>query len=435
MPSKNVSISDLKGFIERNYLLNRTIVTSDIPKIFEDIETTTGLNVIRHRFATGEEHGTWIVPKRWDVKTGWLKGPDGKVIASYDEHPLFVSPYSCPIHTHLSKSEVLEHTVTEPKQPEAFAYNWRYATDARLQLKDWGISLPEERARSLVDGQYELLIEADIDNGEMLVGEVVIKGQSNESILFIANYCHPGQVNDSFSGLALFMKIMSDLAQKDSLKYTYRFIFCQETIGSAIYVASNPHNLDGVIGAMFSEMVGWGEEWYLKQTRSEDSLMDALARECARTFKFLSLSNFFSLIGNDEYILNSIQVGVPTLSLQKYPFDEYHTSNDNPDHIRDEDLQTAIDITTHMIEVLERNSTYKFVHDVPFWMTRFDLYSDDKYEAEDFVKRLHIVYEHLDGKNSVLDIAEKINAPFDYVHSYVTQMAKHGLVQPVQIET
>ena len=58
MPSKQVTIADLKGFIERNYRLNRTIVTSDIPKIFDDIEMTTGLDVIRHRFATGEEHGT-----------------------------------------------------------------------------------------------------------------------------------------------------------------------------------------------------------------------------------------------------------------------------------------------------------------------------------------------------------------------------------------
>lgn len=435
MPSKQVTIADLKGFIERNYLLNRTIVTSDIPKIFDDIEMTIGLDVVRHRFATGEEHGTWIVPKRWDIKTGWLKGPDGKIIASYDEHPLFVSPYSCPIHTHLSKSEVLEHTVTEPKQPEAFAFNWRYASDARLQLKDWGISLPEERARSLVEGQYELLIEADIEDGEMLVGEVVIDGQSTESILFIANYCHPGQVNDSFSGLVLFMKVMSDLAKKDRLKYTYRFLFCQETIGSAIYIASNPHNLDGVIGAMFSEMVGWGEDWYLKQTRSGGTLMDALARECARTFSYLNLSEFFTLIGNDEYILNSVQVGVPTLSLQKYPFDEYHTSNDNPDHIKDEDLQTAIDITEHMINVLERNSVYRFVHNVPFWMTRFDLYSDDVYEPEDFVKRLHIVYEHVDGKNSILEIAEKMNVPFAYVYDYVIKMANYDLVELVQLES
>ena len=162
--------------------------------------------------------------------------------------------------------------------------------------------------------------------------------------------------------------------------------------------------------------------------------MDALARECARTFSYLNLSDFFTLIGNDEYILNSVQVGVPTLSLQKYPFDEYHTSNDNPDRIKDEDLQTAIDITEHMINVLERNSVYRFVHNVPFWMTRFDLYSDDVYEPEDFVKRLHIVYEHLDGKNSILEIAEKMNVPFAYVYDYVIEMANYDLVEIVQLE-
>ena len=58
-----------------------------------------------------------------------------------------------------------------------------------------------------------------------------------------------------------------------------------------IYIASNPQNLDGVIGAMFSEMVGWGEDWYSSK-RAQRALMDALARECARTFSFLSLSDF-----------------------------------------------------------------------------------------------------------------------------------------------
>ena len=75
-----------------------------------------------------------------------------------------------------------------------------------------------------------------------------------------------------------------------------------------------------------------------------------------RYFSDLDNSDFFSLIGNDEYILNSVQVGIPTLSLQKYPFDEYHTSNDNPSNICDEDLFKAVEIILHLVNINEKQN-------------------------------------------------------------------------------
>ena len=424
-------ISDIKGFINRNYLKNRTIVSSDIELIFNDIEKTTGMDIIRHRYRTGEEHGTWEVPPKWDIKTAWLKDSSGKIIASYHDHPLFVSPYSCPVDITISYEELLKHIVTSPEQPNAFAFNWRYASDARLRLKDWGLSIPHETLTKLNDKNYKVFIDVDIKDGDMLVGEIIIKGKSPKSIMFVANYCHPGQVNDSFSGLAMFMKVMMELSKCKQLKYTYRFIFCQETIGSAIYIASNPNNIKDVQGAIFSEMVGWGKNWYLKNSRTADTYMDLLANECVRYFPDLANSDFFSLIGNDEYILNSVQVGIPTLSLQKYPFDEYHTSNDKPSNICDEDLFKAVEIILHIVNINENNKIYKFVDPVPFWMTRFDLYSDDIYEPEEFKKKLMIVYEHLDGNNSILEIAEKLEVTFKYVFDYCEKMKANNLIKEI----
>ena len=424
-----LTIDQLKQFIKDNYLKNRTIVTSDIATIFDDMERISGLPIIRHKFHTGEDHGTWVVPQQWDIRKAWLKGPDGKRIASYADHPLFVSPYSGPCHLKLQKDELIKHIVSEPKQPDAYAFNWRYASDARLQLKDWGLSLPHNVLESLEDGEYELLIDVDVSDGDMLVGEIVVRGSSEESVIFIANYCHPGQVNDSFSGLVVFLKVMHELAQRGELKYTYRFIFCQETIGSAIYIASDPSRLDGVVGAMFSEMVGWGKEWFIKLSRRDGTIMDKLARESCRHFPHISTSKFYSLIGNDEYILDSVQVGIPTLSLQKYDFIEYHTSNDEPSHIVDGDLAHAVEITLHMVDVLEKDSVYQFTNPVPFWMTRFDLYADDQYEPEDFLRNLKIVYNYLDGKKSILDISEAVDCDFNAVFEYIQKMQEFGLVR------
>lgn len=422
---------DFKGilnFVNTHYRKNRTVVSKDIPAIFDGIEVLIGLPLIRHRFRSGEEHGTWIVPPRWDIREAWLKDGDGKVISSYGDHPLFVSPYSKPVHLILNLEELLKHTVSEPLQPDAYVFNWRYAMDYRLQLKNWGISLPHQIINTLSHGPFELLIDAEIENGEMLVGEIVIPGETEETLLFVANYCHPGQVNDSFSGLVMFTQVMRMLARRQKLRYTYKLLVVHETIGSAVYISSNTNRKNKLIGGIFSEMVAWGDKWYMKKTRRGNTYMDLLARECVRAFPWLKTSDFYSLIGNDEYVFDSVQVDVPTLSLQKYPFKEYHTSNDQPKLMTEQDLQSAANIILHLVDVLENDAVFSHNVPVPFWMTRYDLYSDDQYQTEDFKINLDIVYRYLDGMNSTLEIANLVGVTFSRVNSYLQKMKKYNLI-------
>lgn len=427
-----IDFEGIRSFVETHYCKNRTLVSKDIPDIFDGVEKLAGLPLIRHAYKTGEDHGTWVVPPRWDIREAWLKDRYGRIIASYDDHPLFVSPYSKPVHLTLDAEELLGHTVSEPRQPDAYAFNWRYAADYRLRLKDWGISLPQKVVDTLPEGPFELLIDAEIEDGEMLVGEIIIPGESEETLLLIANYCHPGQVNDSFSGLVMFTQVLRMLAREPKLRYTYKLWIVHETIGSAVHIASDTNRVKPLIGAVFSEMVGWGDAWYLKNTRKGDTYLDLIARECSRAFPGLKNSDFYSLIGNDEYIFDSVQVNVPTLSLQKYPFKEYHTSNDHPALMREADLQTAADIMRHLIDVLEKDAVFAHAVPVPFWMTRYDLYSDDQYEPEDFKINLHIVYRYLDGRKSVLEISDLLNVPFERVCGYITKMENFGLVRKIE---
>lgn len=423
-----LTMQSIKEFIRVNYLKNRTIVSRDLPGIFDDIEKLTSLPVIRHKYHTGEEYGTWLIPPQWDVKEAWLKDDKGNLIASYEDHPLFVSPYSKSVHTTLSKEELLAHTISEPRQPDAFAYNWRYAYDPKLQLKSWGISLPLNLVNKLGKGPFEVKIDVTVSDGNMIVGEMVLPGKTEDTIVFLADYCHPGQVNDSFSGLVMFMKVMHTLSQLSNRRYTYKFLMFPETIGSAVYIASDPSRLRNVKGAVFSEMVGWGREWYIKATRGGNTYLDLLAAECRRAFPETKSSNFFSLFGNDEYIFNSVQVNIPTLSLQKYPYEEYHTSNDEPSLLVDANIQYAVDIILHLVDVVERDEIFKFTNPVPFWMSRFDLFADVIYEPEDFQRNFNIVYQYLDGNNSILKIAELLNCSFDNIYSYIKKMHKNNLI-------
>ena len=83
MKRVDVNIQRAREFIETHYRKNRTIVSADIPSIFDGIETTIGLPVIRHYFPSGKDYATWIVPPQWDVREAWLKDSGGKVLASY----------------------------------------------------------------------------------------------------------------------------------------------------------------------------------------------------------------------------------------------------------------------------------------------------------------------------------------------------------------
>ena len=432
---EQLPLESLKQFINSYYLTNRTIASSDIAKILDAAEELVRLPLKRHRFRTGEEHGTWIVPPLWDIKDAWLKDSDGNLIASYKDHPLFVSPYSMPIRTVLSKDELRPHVFSDPAQPDAFLYNWRYAMDARLRLKDWSISLPERSVQKLGPGPFEVCIEADVTDGDMLVGEITLEGEREDTLLFLADYCHPGQVNDSFSGLAVLLKVMHDLSKLGRRQYTYKLLILPETIGSTVYIASDPARLKTLRGAVFVDTVAWGENWFLKSTRDANTYMDLLTNECLRAFPMVSKKDFFNPYGNDEMIFDSVQANVPSLSLHKYPFAEYHSSLDEPSRINDADLALACRVLMHMVDVIEKDRTYRFTHTVPFWMSRFDLFADDVYNPVEFERNFNIVYRYLDGQTSTLKIADMLNLPFEGVHSYIAKMAAYDLVRDQRAAT
>jgi aminopeptidase-like protein len=420
--------SELIKFAERNYLKNRTTVSRDIKSIFEDIEKTLDLPIKYHKYKTGKDYGTWIIPPSWNVVEAWLKNSKGELIASYEDHPLFLSPYSKEVHTKLSKRDLLKHIFSEPKRPNAFAYNWRYAYDANLKLKDWGISLPKNLVDNLPEDTYEIYIETEVFDSEMLVGEILLKGEREEEIVFLANYCHPGQMNDSFSGLIMFMQVMNTLAQKERRRFTYRFLFMPETIGSAAFISDNPMRLKKMIGTIFSEMVGWGEKWYIKSSLGGDTYIDILAKNCIRAFDETEGSDFMTMYRNDEMMFNSVQAGVPSLSVQKYPYDEYHTSDDKVENVLEEEIQKAHDMVCYMVSILEKDNIYKFSHNVPFWMTRYKLFSDDVYEPDEFKFKFDLVYRYLDGNLSIAELAVKLNVSFESVYKFIEQMKNNDLV-------
>jgi len=109
------------------------------------------------------------------------------------------------------------------------------AFDPTRRLKDWSLSIPFNRWQAMKDERYEVCIETSVKSGEMLIEEVGVQGSSNKTILFVADYCHPGQVNDSLSGLVVFLEVMKTLAtvtkpnatrRQENNKNSLSYLFC-----------------------------------------------------------------------------------------------------------------------------------------------------------------------------------------------------------------
>lgn len=413
--------------MSRHYLKNRTIVSNDIPGIIDDVAAYVGIRPIIHCYPSGSEFGTWDIPPRWDVREAWLKDQKGNIIASYEEHPLFLAPYSAPFCGWVSLDVLRKHVSVHPTRRNAYFYEHRLAYNAQLRLKDWRITLPSDLLDSLDSRKtYEVCIDVDVKPGEMIVAEFVLPGKYDDTFALLADYCHPGQVNDSFSGLAVLMEVIKHLAKMPERILTYSLMLFPETIGSSVMLAANPERIAMLKGALFSEMVAWGGDWAIKKTFSEDTYMDMVSEVLSKQEPDLGTITFDQGAGNDEIIFD--WAGIPSVSLQRYPYDEYHSSDDNMERVDTTSLQRAYDLTLKLLDIIEKDRIWYCTNPVPFYMSKFNLYNDAVSSKREFFLFRDLLF-NLDGRQSLLEIAHKLKVPFDEIYSNVKAMENHNLVQ------
>ena len=182
----------MMDIIRELLMKNRTIVSSDVNDCMDYLAAQLPLK--QHNYASGKDYGTWIVPPEWNPKKGELRA-GGKKIASYDDHPLFLAPYSSSFSGTLTKAELLEHIHTSKEVPDAYLYEFRLAMDYRRRMKEWRISLPYDVVRKLEDREYEVKIDVDTKPGNLIVGVHRIDGQTPHTFTFLTHLCHPGKAN------------------------------------------------------------------------------------------------------------------------------------------------------------------------------------------------------------------------------------------------
>ena len=425
MQSGDKEVSALQAVLKALAPLNRTIVSDDMDRAADLLDEAVGFPAARYQYPSGAEYGSWVVPPSWNVREAFLSDGE-KVIASYQDHALFLAPYSPPFEGWVSREDLLEHTFVSEVLDDAFAYQHRIAADYQKRLKRWEISLPRGVISKLLKNRYFVKIDVDVRPGTMNVLEYTVKGAGDKTVGLLTHLCHPGQVNDGLSGVLAGIALLRRLAAGNS-RFTYKLLVMPETFGSVIHVIAQGLSARQFCCAAFLETMACGERLYLKRSRTGNRPIDLAVESLARERPEIGVHNFFEGYGNDELIFDFANVGIPAISVQYYPFVEYHTSRDNLEIFDWEKWTRAVDLTWELFRRLEADRIIQLKYPGPPYLTRYRLYADAVTERARW-RQISDLLALCDGQHSILQMCAKSGLPFHDVSDFFGLLDREGLL-------
>ncbi len=379
-----------------------------------------------HEVPTGTKVFDWTVPKEWNIRDAYIKDADGNRVVDFQRHNLHVVNYSTPISGKFSLEELRPHLHTLPEHPDWIPYRTTY------YKQDWGFCLSQNQLLGLKDGTYDVCIDSSLKDGSLVYGEFLIHGKSDAEILVSVHVCHPSLANDNLSGTTVATALAEHMLERVPY-YSYRFLFVPGTIGAIAWLAINKETAKRIEHGMVLTCVGDAGGFHYKQSRRGDAEVDRataqVLRHCGEAWQVLE----FSPYGYDERQYCSPGFNLPVGCLMRSvwgTFPEYHTSADDLEFVRPEQLAGTWHLCTSIFDVLENNRTY--ISQNPWCepqLGKRNLYRNTGGDSIDAQMNARLwVLNMCDGEHSLLDIAERSGLPFPAILSATELLCEAGLL-------
>jgi aminopeptidase-like protein len=379
-----------------------------------------------HEVPSGTRVFDWTVPREWNVTDAWVKDATGARVIDFRRSNLHLVSYSVPVRRRMSLAELRPHLHSLPDHPQWIPWRSSYYQE------DWGFCLEHERLDRLRDGEYEVGIEARLEDGHLTYGECVIAGASREEFLFSCHACHPSLCNDNLSGVAL-VTCLAKLLRPVELRYSYRFLFVPGTIGAITWLARNQHRTAHIRHGLVVACVGDGGGFHYKRSR-RGAAIDRVVEHVLHHSGADHAIRDFSPYGYDERQYCSPGFDLPVGSLTRTPhgcFPEYHTSADDLALVAPRFLAESLARYLEVIEVVENDRRYLNTNPrCEPQLGRRGLYRalggvPDMARAE---MALLWVLNLSDGSHSLLDVATRADVDFATIHAAAELLRAHGLL-------
>ncbi len=434
------SYPSLKSILAEFFPLHRTLASEGMDETLRIIgaHMPDAAEYSIETFPPLSQVWTWRVPERYVVHEAYLESEDGERIVDFVDNPLHIISYSLPIDQWLTWDELAPHLRFNEKRPHAVPWEFKYYE------RDWGFCLPKNQYDQLShQKKYHALIRSEFrtepENGLRVAVGVVhpLGGQVPQmgELIVQSHTCHPMQANDDGSGVVCEIELARRLAENPLPEgsMSVRFWFGPETIGTVAYLANHEDLIPNLRGGMFLDSTGNQNSIALQRTLQDDHLLDRIARYVlTKRGKKFREGEFAQVAPNDERILNGAGVNVPSISLSRFPYPEYHTTDDNLDIIHEELLIEVVDVAEEIIRIYASNYVPKRTFRGPVFLSGYGLWVDwrENWALNRAIEKIMMKFE---GQHTVFDIAEQVGLDYWMVRDYVEKFRAKGLVNALPI--
>lgn len=370
----------------------------------------------------------WNVPKEWNIRDAFIKNSRGEKIVDFQRSNLHVLNYSVPVQAKLSLKELKEHLYTLPEHPDWIPYRTSYYRD------NWGFCLTHKQLQQLSEGEYEVLIDASLEDGSLTYGEYYLKGETDAEVLISTHICHPSLANDNLSGVALAVQLAKELGTH-ATKYSYRFLFAPGCIGSITWLRLNESRVSKIRHGLVLANVGDPGKINYKKSRRGDAEIDRAVIQALKDAGAPYHTVDFSPYGYDERQFCSPGFNLPVGCFMRTPhgqFPEYHTSADNLQFVKAECLADSFSKCLSIVHILENNKIY--LNQNPKCepqLGKRGLYGAIGGQQDGKLQELAMLWvlNLSDGNCSLLDIAERSKIRFGIIKGAADALLEHDLLK------
>jgi aminopeptidase-like protein len=307
--------------------------------------------------------------------------------------------------------ELRPHLHTLPDQPDWIPYRTSYYTE------NWGFCLTHRQLSSLADGPYRVVIDSDLGPGHLSYGELLIPGETDDTVLFSCHICHPSLANDNLSGIAVATMLACHL-QTLRRRHSYRFLFIPGTIGSLTWLARNEDKVGRIVHGLVLSCLGDAGGMTYKQSRRGNAAIDRTVAHVLRNDAVPYRITPFVPYGYDERQYCSPGFDLPVGCLMRTPngeYPEYHSSADNLSLLRPESLSHSLAVLRRIVAVIEGDALYRSSNPKGEpQLGRRGLYAAMGGQRAASCDQLALLWvlNLADGHHSLLEMAERAGLPF-----------------------